>query len=113
MELFQSITSKPEKKCPECGKNKLQRLIGTGAGVLFKGDGFWQTDYRSDSYKQGAKADKGDSSSGDKKSDSKSDSTKKDSGDSGSTAKGGEAKSTKKTDSPKKDTKPGKGKKSD
>jgi putative FmdB family regulatory protein len=54
---FQSITSDPLKKCPECGKLKLRRLFGTGAGFLFKGSGFYQTDYRSESYKAGVKAD--------------------------------------------------------
>jgi putative FmdB family regulatory protein len=54
---FQSITEKPLKKCPKCGKSKLRRLFGTGAGFLFKGSGFYQTDYRSESYKAGAKAD--------------------------------------------------------
>ena len=54
-EQFQSITAKPSKKCPECGKMKLQRLIGAGAGIIFKGSGFYQTDYRSESYKQGKK----------------------------------------------------------
>ena len=53
-EKFESITSKPAKKCPECRKMKLNRLIGTGAGVIFKGSGFYETDYRSDSYKSGA-----------------------------------------------------------
>lgn len=54
-EKFQSITANPLKKCPECGKMKLQRLIGTGAGIIFKGSGFYQTDYRSESYKQDQK----------------------------------------------------------
>jgi len=54
-EQFQSITARPTRKCPECGKMKLQRLIGAGAGVIFKGSGFYQTDYRSESYKQGEK----------------------------------------------------------
>ena len=45
-------------KCPKCGKKKLRRLFGTGAAVLFKGSGFYETDYRSDSYKTAAKADK-------------------------------------------------------
>jgi len=58
MELFQSITEKPKRKCPSCGRQKLRRLIGTGSAVLFKGSGFYQTDYRSESYKSGAKADK-------------------------------------------------------
>lgn len=54
-EEFQSITAAPLKKCPSCGKPKLKRLIGTGAGILFKGSGFYETDYRSDSYKQAQK----------------------------------------------------------
>lgn len=57
-ELFQSMSESVKKKCPECGKLKLERLIGTGAGVIFKGGGFYETDYRSDSYKKGAEADK-------------------------------------------------------
>ena len=56
-EQFQSITAKPSRKCPECGKMKLQRLIGAGAGIIFKGSGFYQTDYRSESYKQGKKSE--------------------------------------------------------
>ena len=56
-EQFQSITARPTKKCPECGKMKLQRLIGAGAGIIFKGSGFYQTDYRSDSYKEAKKND--------------------------------------------------------
>jgi putative FmdB family regulatory protein len=58
MEAFQSITSKPLRKCPECGKLKLQRLISTGAGLIFKGSGFYETDYRSDSYKKAAESEK-------------------------------------------------------
>jgi putative FmdB family regulatory protein len=57
-ELFQSITAAPERKCPECGRKKLKRLIGTGAGIIFKGSGFYATDYRSESYKKGAAAEK-------------------------------------------------------
>ncbi len=56
-ELFQSITADPVKKCPKCGKNKAKRLIGTGSSIIFKGSGFYTTDYRSESYKQGAKAE--------------------------------------------------------
>lgn len=70
-EQFQSITAAPLKKCPECGKSKVKRLIGTGAGIIFKGSGFYITDYRSDSYKAAAKADS-DKGGGDKKSESKS-----------------------------------------
>ncbi|HBG26363.1 MAG: hypothetical protein A2Y10_11390 [Planctomycetes bacterium GWF2_41_51] len=54
-EKFQSITADALKKCPKCGKSSLIRLIGTGAAVIFKGSGFYQTDYRSDSYNQTAK----------------------------------------------------------
>ena len=57
LEMFQSMTESPKRKCPECGKNKLKRQIGTGAAILFKGSGFYETDYRSDSYKKGAEAD--------------------------------------------------------
>jgi putative FmdB family regulatory protein len=57
-ELFQSITESVKKKCPDCGKPKLRRLFGTGAAVVFKGSGFYQTDYRSDSYKKAAEKDK-------------------------------------------------------
>ncbi|MCI0380110.1 MAG: zinc ribbon domain-containing protein [Gemmataceae bacterium] len=56
-EEFQSMMDKPLKKCPKCKKPKLRRLIGTGAAILFKGAGFYQTDYRSESYKSAAKAD--------------------------------------------------------
>jgi putative FmdB family regulatory protein len=58
-ELFQGINEPKKKKCPNCGKQKLRRLIGTGAAIVFKGSGFYQTDYRSDSYKKAAAADKG------------------------------------------------------
>ena len=56
---FQSITANPLRKCPACGQLALKRLIGTGGGIIFKGSGFYQTDYRSDNYKQGAKSAKG------------------------------------------------------
>src|SRR4051812_35211562 len=58
-EKFQSITADPIKKCPECGKNKVQRLISTGAGLIFKGSGFYITDYRDAGYKEKAKAESG------------------------------------------------------
>jgi putative FmdB family regulatory protein len=54
---FQSINDEPLKKCPECGKKKLRRVFGAGAAILFKGSGFYQTDYRSESYKSAAKAE--------------------------------------------------------
>ena len=57
-EKFHSITAAPLRKCPKCGRAKLRRLIGAGAGVIFKGSGFYQTDYRSSGYKKSAEADK-------------------------------------------------------
>ncbi len=74
-EEFQSMTAPLLKKCPKCGKNKLERLIGTGAALMFKGSGFYITDYRSDSYKKSAEADKlASESKSDTKSEGKSDS---------------------------------------
>src|SRR5438093_5994275 len=57
-EVFEPITAQPQKKCPKCKKNKLRRLFGAGGGLIFKGSGFYQTDYRPDSYKKAAEADK-------------------------------------------------------
>jgi putative FmdB family regulatory protein len=57
-ELFQKITDDPVKKCPQCGKKKAVRQFGTGAAIMFKGSGFYETDYRSESYKKSAEADK-------------------------------------------------------
>jgi putative FmdB family regulatory protein len=56
-ERFHSMTAKPIRTCPTCGKRKVRRLIGMGAGLIFKGSGFYATDYRSESYKNAAKAD--------------------------------------------------------
>ena len=56
---WQSFAADKLTKCPKCKKKKLQRLMGTGAGLLFKGSGFYITDYRSDAYKSAAKADAG------------------------------------------------------
>jgi putative FmdB family regulatory protein len=56
-EQFQSMKDAALKKCPSCSKLALERLIGAGAAILFKGSGFYQTDYRSESYKQAAKSD--------------------------------------------------------
>jgi putative FmdB family regulatory protein len=57
-EQFQSITAKPIRKCPKCKKTSVRRLIGIGAGVIFKGSGFYATDYRTDSYKKAAEKEK-------------------------------------------------------
>jgi putative FmdB family regulatory protein len=66
-ERFQSIKAAPVKKCPECGKSKVKRLIGMGAGLLFKGSGFYITDYRGESYNKAAKADAAPTSGGESK----------------------------------------------
>jgi putative FmdB family regulatory protein len=85
-ELFQGINDPVQRKCPECGKLKLRRLFGTGAAVVFKGSGFYTTDYRSDSYKKAAEKDKSGSSassgSGEKSSSDKSSSESPSSGES-------------------------------
>jgi putative FmdB family regulatory protein len=57
-EAYESITAQPQTDCPECRHPKLRRKIGPGAAILFKGSGFYQTDYRSESYKKAAQAEK-------------------------------------------------------
>jgi len=79
-ELFQGINDPVETKCPECKRKKLRRLFGTGGAIVFKGSGFYQTDYRSESYKKGASAEKPASDA--KSSDSKSSGSDKKGGDS-------------------------------
>ncbi len=54
-ERFQTIKARSLRKCPVCKKNSLKRLIGAGAGLIFKGPGFYATDYRSEDYKKQAK----------------------------------------------------------
>src|SRR4249919_3889239 len=71
-EVFESITAEPQKKCPKCKKNKLRRLFGAGGGLIFKGSGFYQTDYRPESYKKAAEADKPKSESSDSSKDTTS-----------------------------------------
>ena len=75
-EKFQSMTDERLKSCPEC-KGRVDRLIGTGAGIIFKGSGFYETDYRSDSYQKGAQ--KASSSSAASTASSKAADTKKNS----------------------------------
>ena len=65
-ERFENITAEPTRRCPECG-GKVKRLLGTGAGILFKGSGFYQTDYRTEGYKKSAEADKPDKGSSESK----------------------------------------------
>jgi putative FmdB family regulatory protein len=73
---LQSFSDPVLTKCPKCKKKKLRRLFGTGAAVLFKGSGFYETDYRSDSYKSGAKAEADAAKpAGDKAGESKTEST--------------------------------------
>lgn len=57
-EKFQRISEEPLKRCPKC-RGKVVRRVGTGAGILFKGSGFYATDYRSESYRKAAQAEKG------------------------------------------------------
>ncbi|MDA1052729.1 MAG: zinc ribbon domain-containing protein [Planctomycetota bacterium] len=95
-ELFQSISEPVKRKCPECKRQKLRRLFGTGAAVMFKGSGFYQTDYRSDSYKKAAAADTKPASESSSKSESKSESK---SSDSSSTSDSTSASKSPKSDS--------------
>ena len=74
-EAFHSITAEPISLCPECGEQKVERLISGGAGLIFKGSGFYITDYRSEGYKEAAKKDK--EATSDKKSEKKKSETKK------------------------------------
>jgi putative FmdB family regulatory protein len=84
-ELFQRISDEPVAKCPECGK-KSQRLLSAGAGLVFKGSGFYITDYRSDSYKK-AERKEGPESSSSKKEGTGTSSSGKEAGDTGKSRK--------------------------
>ena len=85
-EKFQRMTDPPEAECPDCGR-EAERMLSGGAGLLFKGEGFYITDYRSDSYKKAARKDTGDAGSK---------STKESDGASGrSESSGGDGKGTK------------------
>jgi predicted nucleic acid-binding Zn ribbon protein len=70
--LFQPISARRIRRCPECGKPKVKRLIGAGSTIIFKGSGFYQTDYRSEEYKSRLEAEKSPANS-----DSKNKKTKK------------------------------------
>lgn len=98
-ELFQSITEPVKKKCTKCKKSKLRRKFGTGAAIMFKGSGFYTTDYRSENYKKQASADQSAASSAsENKSESKSESKPADSkpAESKSESKSSGSKSSKK-----------------
>lgn len=88
-ELFQRMSEAPVDTCPECGA-AAERLLSAGAGLLFKGSGFYITDYRSDSYKKAAESDKGGSSESRKSESKTSDSSKS----GGSSEKGSSSSST-------------------
>ncbi len=93
-ERFHGMTARPRVKCPECG-SRTRKMLGTGAGLIFKGGGFYETDYRSDSYKAGAKADAPSTSS--TSGDGDSSKTPKTSKKSESSSKSPASKSTSKT----------------
>jgi putative FmdB family regulatory protein len=80
-ERFQSITARPVKTCPECG-GEVFRVIGTGGGLLFKGSGFYETDYRSDEYKRRARQESGSGVSDKGKAKEKKEKKSKDTGES-------------------------------
>ena len=89
-ELYQSMKDNPVKSCPKCKKRKAKRLLGLGAGIIFKGTGFYETDYKNKSESTKKKDSKETNSSdtvksSDKKSTDKS--TKKDTGKSTETKK--------------------------
>lgn len=87
-EAFESIKADPQTDCPKCGAARLRRKIGAGAAILFKGSGFYQTDYRSESYRKAAQADSSSSGNGSSKesSSSTSGSSSPGSGSSGATS---------------------------
>ena len=89
-ELFQRISEEPVKTCPECGASA-ERLLSAGAGLIFKGSGFYSTDYRSDTYKKAEKADSGNSSSSTDSSSKSSSSSSESKGSSGSSSSSGES----------------------
>ena len=117
MEIFHKITDDPIKKCPVCKKNKLVRQFGTGAAIVFKGSGFYQTDYRSDNYRKSAESERKSAESGSGGEGGSKDSGSKESGKNESGAKKEPATESKKpasdSSSPPPKEKPGKSDKSD
>jgi putative FmdB family regulatory protein len=93
-EAYESIMAQPRSDCPECKLPKLRRKIGPGAAILFKGSGFYQTDYRSDSYKKAAEAEKSSNEPAKSSGDGKSTSNSKSSGDSAGASKSEPAKAS-------------------
>ena len=74
---FQSITQDPLSRCPECGEDSLRRLIGAGAGIIFKGSGFYETDYKRSRKPNGGGESKGSEKKSESKSETKADSSSK------------------------------------
>lgn len=105
-ELFQSIKEEPKRACPKC-KGRVKRLIGSGAGLLFKGSGFYLTDYRSEGYSKQAKEEAGAASGGDGKSSGTGGGSKEGAAKEGAAKEGG-AKEGKTESAPKKESAPAK-----
>ncbi len=103
-EEFQNITAPVLTKCPACKKKKLRRLFGTGAAVVFKGSGFYQTDYRSDGYKKAAERDSGNDSGKSESSNSKDTGGTSASSESSKSSKSGDTTSAKSENSAKSKT---------
>jgi putative FmdB family regulatory protein len=95
---FQSITASALRKCPKCGRQKLRRLIGVGGAVIFKGGGFYETDYRSEGYRKAEEAErksgetKPDAKGGDSKGSGEATTTKTDAASKAESPKAAEAK---------------------
>jgi len=81
-DAFQNMSDEPLKKCPECGRNSLKRLIGGGMGIIFKGSGFYATDSRKSASSSGAKKSQAASGEQSSSESTSSDSSKNSSGDS-------------------------------
>ena len=89
-EKFQTMTAERLKFCPKC-HGRVKRLLGTGAGIIFKGSGFYTTDYRSSNYRSGAKSESPDVAKPDSADKAKPDSAEKTKSDSADKAKAGGA----------------------
>jgi putative FmdB family regulatory protein len=100
-ELFQRMSDEPRAECPDCGA-EAERLLSAGAGFLFKGDGFYITDYRSESYKSAAKAEVEKSKKGGESKAKGDGASSSSSGGEGSSAKSGSGDSGSKSSAPSK-----------
>lgn len=107
-EEFQSMSAEPLRVCPQCEDAALERLIGAGAGLIFKGSGFYETDYRSEGYKKAAEKDKGKAGGdGGGEKASKTSEAKPDAGKAGGGKSGGEKSASKSRESAKAGAKAG------